>query len=407
MPLTNTQAKNAKPDAKPYKLADGGGMFLLVQPNGSKYWRLKYRFGGKEKLLALGVYPELSIIEARQRREAARQLLRNGTDPGAAKQDKKAQDKLSSAETFEAVARQWHENKRDGWHPTTAADKLYRLEKDVFPHMGGKPIASITPPQVLMVLRRIESRGALELTRRLKQTIGQVFRYAVAEGRAERDPTQDLKDALKPMQHGHFAAIDPKELPAFLAALERNEARLFMQTRLALRLMLLTFVRTSELIEAEWSEFDLDGAVWDIPKERMKRKRPHLVPLSKQAVQALRELHTLTGGNKYLFVNQRDHEKPMSNGAILMALKRMGYQGRMTGHGFRALAMSAIKEKLGYRHEVIDLQLAHAKENKVQAAYDRAQFIEERTRMMQHWADYLDGLASGANVIVGKFGKAA
>jgi integrase len=209
------------------------------------------------------------------------------------------------------------------------------------------------------------------------------------------------------MQHGNFAAIDPKELPAFLAALERNEARLFMQTRLALRLMMLTFVRTSELIEAEWSEFDLDGAVWDIPKERMKRKRPHLVPLSKQAVQALRELQTLTAGNKYLFVNQRDHEKPMSNGAILMALNRMGYKGRMTGHGFRALAMSAIKEKLGYRHEVIDMQLAHAKENKVQAAYDRAQFIEDRTRMMQHWADYLDGLASGANVIAGKFGKAA
>lgn len=397
--LNNTQVKNAKPEAKPYKMADGEGMFLLVHPNGGKYWRMKYRFDGRERSLALGVYPDISIIEARKRREKARDLLREGIDPGEAKQDKKALDKLNSVQTFESIAREWHENKIDGWDERTAKDKLNRLEKDVFPFIGSKAIASITPPQVLMVLRKIESRGALELTRRLKQTIGQVFRYAVATGRAERDPTQDLKDALKPMQHGHFAAIDTKELPAFLQALERNEARLFIQTRIAMRLMLLTFVRTSELIEAEWSEFDLEAGRWDIPKERMKRKRPHLVPLAKQAVQALRDLQGVTGGNRYLFPNQRDHEKPMSNGAILMALKRMGYKGTMTGHGFRALAMSTIKEKLGYRHEAIDMQLAHAKENKVQAAYDRAQFIDERTRMMQHWADYLDGVQSGAKVL--------
>jgi integrase len=407
MALTNTAAKNAKAKDKPYKLADGDGMFLLVKSNGLKYWRFKYRFGDKEKLLALGVYPDVTLIDARKQRDHARELLRGGIDPGHAKQEKKALDKLGSSQTFEAIAREWHENKRDGWQPNTAADKLNRLEKDVFPYLGTNPIASITPPQVLMVLRRVESRGALELSRRLKQTIGQVFRYAVATGRAERDPTQDLKDALKPMQHGHFAAIEVKELPAFMAALERNEARLFMQTRLALRLMMLTFVRTSELIEAEWSEFDLDAASWEIPKERMKRRRPHLVPLSKQAVRALRELHALTGNNRYLFSNQRDHEKPMSNGAILMALRRMGYQGKMTGHGFRALAMSTIKEKLGYRHEVIDMQLAHAKENKVQAAYDRAQFIADRTRMMQRWADYLDAVATGGKVVTGQFGRIA
>ena len=407
MALNNTQVKNAKPDVRPYKLADGEGMFLAVQPNGGKYWRLKYRHGGKERLLALGTYPALSIVDARKRRESARDLLRAGVDPGRAKKEKKELDLLNGEQTFEVVARQWHEVKRTGWEANTARDKLYRLEKDVFPHIGALPIASLKPRDILTVLRKIEARGALELTRRMKQTLGQVFRYAVAEGRAESDPTRDLKDALRPIVHGHFAAIDTKELPEFMQALERNEARLFMQTRIALRLMLLTFVRTSELIEAEWTEFDLDDAHWEVPKERMKMRRPHLVPLSKQAVAALTELRGLTGGNRYLFPNQRDHEKPMSNGAILMALRRMGYKSRMTGHGFRALAMSTIKEKLGYRHEAIDLQLAHAKENKVQAAYDRAQFIEERTKMMQHWADYLDAVASGGNVIAARFGKAA
>jgi len=407
MALNNTQVKNAKPDSRPYKLADGEGMFLLVNPNGGKYWRLKYRYGGKEKSLALGTYPALSIVDARKKRESARDLLRAGVDPGRDKKEKKELALLNAEQTFEVVAREWHEVKRDGWEANTAKDKLYRLEKDVFPHMGALPIASIKPRDVLAVLRKIEKRGALELTRRMKQTIGQVFRYAVAEGRAESDPTRDLKDALRPIEHGHFAAIEVNELPEFLEALERNEARLFMQTRIALRLMMMTFVRTSELIEAEWKEFDLEAARWEIPKERMKMKRPHLVPLSRQAIQALSELRTLTGGNRYLFPNQRDHEKPMSNGAILMALRRMGYKGRMTGHGFRALAMSTIKEKLGYRHEVIDLQLAHAKENKVQAAYDRAQFIDDRTKMMQHWADYLDALATGTNVIAARFGRAA
>ncbi len=399
MALTNVQAKNAKPRANPYKIADGGGMFLLICPNAAKYWRLKYRFGGKEKLLALGVYPEVSVDEARKRRERAREILRGGADPAQAKHEKKLLDKLSAANTFEAIAREWHENKRDGWEDRTAADKLNRLEKDVFPFLGPRQIASITPKEVLVVLRKVESRGALEMTRRLKQVIGQVFRYAVAIGHSERDPTQDLKDALKPVKPGHFAAIEPNDLGAFLWALNRNEARLFAPTRIAMRLMLLTFVRTSELIEARWKEFDLDGGLWDIPAARMKMRRPHRVPLSSQAVAALRELQDITGRNDFLFPNQRNHERPMSNGAILAALKRMGYKGRMTGHGFRALAMTTIKERLRYRHEVIDMQLAHAKENKVQAAYDRAQFLEERIEMMQAWADYLGQVSKGAEIV--------
>lgn len=398
MALTDTTCKRAKAINRPRRMFDAHGLYLEVMPTGSKYWRLKYRFHDKEKRLALGVYPDVSLLAARKLRENARDLLRAGTDPGAAKKEQKAHAKLNSAQTFEAVAREWHENKKSGWEPRTVKDKLHRLERDVFPHMGASPISDITPPQVLVVLRKTESRGALELTRRLKQTIGQVFRYAVATGRAERDPTPDLRDALKPQQHGHFASIEGKELPAFLFALEHNEARLFMQTRLALRLMMLTFVRTSELIEAEWTEFDFDSALWEIPKERMKMRRPHLVPLSRQAVEALRQLKTLNGNSTYLFRNQREPKKPMSNGAILMALRRLGYQGKMTGHGFRALAMSTIKEKLHYRHEVVDMQLAHAKKNKVDAAYDRAQFIEERVRMMQRWADYLDKVKAEAEL---------
>jgi integrase len=399
MALTDTACKNAKSVDRARRLFDAHGLYLEVSPTGGKYWRLKYRFNDKEKRLALGVYPDVSLLQARKLRESARELLRAGTDPGVAKRGQQEQAKLNSAQTFEVIAREWHEHKKDGWESGTAKDKLHRLEKDVFPHMGSRPIASITPPQVLTVLRKTESRGALELTRRLKQTIGQVFRYAVATGRAERDPTPDLRDALKPQQHGHFAAIDFKELPAFLQVLERNEARLFLQTRLALRLMMLTFVRTSELIEAEWTEFDLDAALWEIPKGRMKMRRPHLVPLSRQAVEALRQLKTLNRDSRYLFRNQREPKKHMSNGAILMALRRLGYQGKMTGHGFRALAMSTIKEKLRYRHEVIDLQLAHAKGNKVDAAYDRAQFIEDRVQMMQQWADYLDKVKADAELM--------
>lgn len=403
-PLTDLQAKNAKLKDKPYKLADGGGLYLEIMPKGSKLWRMKFiQASGKESRLAFGSYPEISLSQAREQRTAARKLKANNIDPGQAKKDKTRLVAEKAAQTFEKLAREWHSNKLSSWHATTAKDTLRRLEIDIFPQIGGMPIAAITHQHMIAALRKIESRGAHEVAHRVRATCARIFSYANQQGIDNRNPALDLKDVLKPVLAGHFAAITSDELPAFLAAMEKNDARLFMPTRIVLRLMMLLFVRTSELITTPWSEIDLDAGEWVIPWQRMKRgkltvnpdKTNHHVCLSSQALVLLRELYTLTGGGKYLFPNQRDHEKPMSNGAILMALKRMGYQSKMTGHGFRALAMSTIKEKLGYRHEVVDRQLAHAQEDKVASAYDRATFLAERKKMMQEWADYLDTIEGG------------
>ncbi len=404
MSLTNVACQKAQPAPKPYKLADSGGLYLEVMPNGSRYWRLKYRFLGKEKRLAIGVYPTVSLAEARERRDQAKIQLADNIDPGIAKLERKQKAALNAAATFELVAREWHEHNKAKWTPSYGADILHRLEMDIFPQIGKLPIAAIRPVKVLETLRQIERRGAIEMAKRAKQYCSQIFRYAVITERAERDPTADLKDALKPVQGGHFAALEADELPEFLRALEVNEARLYAQTRNAIRLLMLTFVRTSELIESKWQEFDLENGQWNIPAERMKMRRPHIVPISSQVVAILREQQKLTGQWEWVLPNlirPRDH---MSNNTILKALERMGYKGRMTGHGFRALAMSTIKERLGYRHEVIDRQLAHAQRNKVDAAYDRAQFLAERRTMMQDWADYLDVmLAKSEKVVKGNF----
>ncbi|MEC5218586.1 integrase [Actimicrobium sp. GrIS 1.19] len=410
-PLTDIAPRNAKAKDKPYKLTDGGGLYLLVNPDGARYWRMDYRFGDARKTLALGKYPDVSLADARARRTAARKSLAEGIDPGQVKKDEKRIAGEFAAQTFEKLARDWHTNKLASWHPTTAKDTIRRLEADIFPQIGALPIADITHQQMIAALRKIEERGSQEVAHRVKATCAKIFSYANQQGIRNQNPAADLKDVLKPVQAGHFGAITADELPAFLAAMLKNDARLFMPTRIALRLMMLIFVRTSELIETPWSEIDLEAGTWVIPWQRMKRgkltvnpdKTNHHVPLSHQALALLRELHTMTGGNEFLFPNQRDHQKPMSNGAILMALKRMGYQNKMTGHGFRALAMSTIKERLGYRHEVVDRQLAHAQKDKVASAYDRALFLEERKKMMQDWADYLDTIAAGGNVIHGKF----
>lgn len=418
-PLTDIQVRNAKPrpkDApKTYTLADGGGMYLEVAPSGSRTWRMAYRQpNGKNTRLTFGTYPEVSLAEARERRDLARKQRKEGIDPAQAKRIEKAGKALASANTFEAVAREWHANKFETWQPHTAKNILHRLEQDVFPLMGKHPIAGIKAPVVLDVLRQIEKRGALEIAKRQGQVCSQIFRYAIAEGRAEVDPVPSLRGALKTSEGGHHAAITPDDLPEFIRALEKNEVRMFIPTRILMRLMMLTFVRTSELIETPWSEIDLVNESWVIDWHRMKmgkkkvkpRKVNHHVFLPAQGWALLRELHAITGGNQYLFPNQRDHEKPVSNGAILAALKRMGYGGKMTGHGFRSLAMGVIKERLGYRHEVVDRQLSHASGDAYGEAYDRAMFLDERREMMQQYADYLDTVASG-KVIAGKFGKAA
>lgn len=391
MKLSDTACKAAKPSAKLKKLADGHGLYLAVMPNGAKYWRLKYRYLGKEKLLALGVYPETSLKEARDKREAARELLEADIDPAESKKERRREKLEKSEQTFERIAHEWHESQKSRWTPRHAAYIINRLENDIFPEIGRRPITDISSPQILAAVRKIENRGAHEIARRALQMCGQIFRYAIATGKAERNPTPDLKGALKQFKKGHYAALSSKDLPEFVAALERNEARLYPLTRHALKLMLLTFVRTSELIGAKWDEFNLEKAEWVIPAERMKMRKSHIVPLCHQAITILREVHKQTGKWPWVFPNMVRPQKPMSNNTLLKALERMGYKGRMTGHGFRALAMSTIKEELGYRHEVVDRQLAHAPKSKVDAAYDRAAFVNERKKMMQDWADYLEG----------------
>lgn len=408
--LTNTECKNAKPKADKYRLYDTGGLYLEVMPNGSKYWRMKYRYLDKEKLLALGVYPTITLLDAREGRDSARKLLAAGTDPSIAKKEKKRLAVLNAENTFEAVAREWHEQQKGKWSEVHARNVLNLLSLNIFPYIGTRPIADLTAPELLEVLRKIEKRGAAYLSNRIKQICGQVFRYGIATGRGQRDHAADLKGALKATKVKHFAAIDIKEMPEFLEALERNDARLFNRTRRAIRLLMLTFVRTSELIEATWDEFDLENAVWEIPAERMKMGKAHIVPLSKQAVALLKEQKEETEvfrNSKWVFPSQIRPLDCMSNNTILFAIGRLGYKGRMTGHGFRALAMSTIKEKLGYRHEVVDRQLAHAPGNKVDRAYDRAKFLDERKKMMQEWADYLDRVVSQGKVIPAAFKKRA
>jgi integrase len=401
-PLTDIQPRNAKPKEKPYKISDGGGLYLLVNTDGAKYWRMDYRYAGTRKTLAFGRYPQTSLAQAREKRAAARKLLDEGTDPSLARHIEKRQKAIESTNTFEAIAREWHRHKVDSWQPRTSTNVLDRLEKDVFPVIGKYPIKELKAPVILDMLRQIERRGAVEMARRQAQVCGQIFRYAVATGVAEYDPVPSLRGALRPTPRGHHAAITPDELPEFLRILAKNEVHMSPPTRILTRLMLLVFVRTSELTETPWSEIDLDNEEWVIPWQRMKmgkrkinpRKVDHHVFLPRQGWALLRELHEVTGGSKYLFPNRNDHERPASNWGILAALKRMGYSGRMTGHGFRSLAMGVIKERLGYRHEVVDRQLSHQSGDTYGEAYDRAEFKEERKKMMQQYADYLDAVAS-------------
>ena len=406
MKLTDIQCKNLKPKEKPYKLTDGQGMYLEVMPSGSKYWRMKYRYGGKEKRLAFGVYPDVSLIEAREKREKAKRQLRDGEDPALLKKHKKLLSQISAENTFETLARQWHEHNQLRWSKGYAKEILRRLEDDIFKHIGAYPITEIKPPLILQTIRKIESRGAHEIARRTLQCCGQVFRFAIGEGKAESDPTRDLVGQLKPYKKTHYAAFTVKELPVFLTALNNNDARLYQHTRHAMKLLLLTFVRTSELIEAKWDEFDLDAGLWVIPAERMKMGKEHMVPLCAQAVEILKAQKELAGEWEWIFPNQVRPRKSMSNNTILKALERMGYKGVMTGHGFRALARTTIRENLNYDSEVIEKQLAHKTKNPLGEAYDRTQFLDKRKTMMQDWADYLDALAQ-PNVVQGDFGKRA
>ncbi|RPH48778.1 MAG: DUF4102 domain-containing protein [Desulfobacteraceae bacterium] len=398
MPLSDIKIRNTKPANKQKKLFDSDGLFLLVTPQGGKYFRLKYRFEKKEKLLALGTYPEISLADARQRRDDARKLVAHGIDPGAVRKAQK-QAKTQETETFEIIAREWHTKFTPTWSPGHSNTIMSRLERDIFPWIGKRPISEIKPIDLLHVLKKVESRGALESAHRIRTIAGQVFRYAVATGRAERDPSVDLKGALPQPHEKHHAAITkPEDVAPLLRAIDGYQGHFVVKC--ALKLAPLFFVRPGELRNAEWTEINLDEATWNIPKHKMKMKQEHLVPLCRQAVEILTELKKLTGTSKYAFPSGRSFTRPMSNNAILAALRRMGFQkDEMSGHGFRALARTILDEVLHVRPDYIEHQLAHAVRDPNGRAYNRTAHLPERRKMMQTWADYLDGLKAGAKVL--------
>ena len=402
MPLTDTAIRNAKPSKdKASKLFDEKGLFLLVTPSGGKWWRFKYRFGGKEKLLSFGTYPDVSLKEARDKREEARKRLADGIDPSAHRKAGKSAKDAKAANSLENIAREFMEGNAARWSSVHYARMKRGFEADLFPWLGERPIQDITAPDLLAVAKRIQERGALETAKRAMQAAGQVFRYAIATGRAERDPTADLRGALpSPKSRNHSTIVDPKAVGELLRAIEGYSGLPVM--RAALKLAPLVFLRPGELVQAEWSEFDLEAGEWKIPGERMKMNGRHIVPLSNQAVDILRELQPLTGAGRYVFPSATTKGKPMNRETVRASLVRMGYGPNsdtpMTAHGFRGMASTLLHEH-GWPSDVIERQLAHAERNKIKAAYNHAEHLPERRKMMQAWADYLDGLRKGADVI--------
>jgi integrase len=395
--LTDAAVRKVKTPAKPLKLSDERGLYLLCLPGGGKRWRFKYYYGGKEKLLSLGTYPEVSLGKARDGREEARRQLAAGIDPSAARQEAKRQKIEARANNFETIAREWLGNVKPRWAAIYHGDTMKRFETFVFPTIGRRPIAGIGVSELLPLVRKIEARGTLVTAHKVLRACRQVFAHAIASGRCERNPAADLRGALRSLPRPkHMATLSASELPTFLCRIEQYDGE--AQTKLALRLLAMTFVRTSELRGATWAEVDLDKAEWTIPAERMKTKTPHHVPLSRQAVQAFRELRRMNGKWPWVFVG-RAPSRPMSKNTILFAIYRLGYHSRMTGHGFRALASTTLNE-MGYRPDVIERQLAHTERNAVRAAYHRSQYLDERRTMMQAWADFLDAQRSGPVKVV-------
>ncbi len=401
MKLTDKTIRAAKPSPKPRKLSDGYGLYLLVHSNGSKYWRLKYRWQGKEKVLALGVYPIVGLAAARRRCQNARESLANGIDPSAQRKAQKAAGQERAANSFEVVAREWFARQAPNWALSHSSKIIQRMERDLFPWLGARPIAEIKAPELLQALRRIEGRGALETAHRALQNSGQVFRYAVATGRSERDSSRDLRGALAPWRPVHYASItEPAKVGKLLRAMDALNAGPIVKSALKLAPML--FVRPGELRQAEWVEIDLDSSEWNIPAGRMKMRQPHLVPLSTQAIEILRDLYPITGSGRYVFPSARSRREPMSNNAVRLALRRMGYdKDQMSGHGFRAMARTILDEVLHVRPDFIEHQLAHAVRDPNGRAYNRTAHLPARRKMMQQWSDYLDALTlkAAGNVV--------
>jgi len=403
MALTDPKIKQAKPKDKGYKLSDSKGLYLLVSKTGAKYWRLKYRFLKKEKVLALGVYPTVTLKQARKACDTAKEQLEQGIDPAQARKAKKAELTEAQSNNLETLAREWHLQQTKKWSQGYSDKVLRSVERDLFPYLGTLPLDDITPPQLLAVLRRIESRGATESAHRLKQTVGQVFRFAVATGRAQRDITPDLKGALATHKKQHFPAItEPAQVGRLLNMLDSYEGT--PTVRAALKLAPLVFVRPKELRYAQWQEIDFDKKEWRIPAAKMKMGVDHIVPLSSQALEVLKEQRCITGHwNGYVFPSARSPRRPMSDNAILSAFRNMGIsKDEMTGHGFRAMARTILDEVLGERVELIEHQLAHAVKDSLGRAYNRTTHLPQRQKMMQRWADYLNQLqlqAQSSNVV--------
>lgn len=396
MPLTHIKCQSAKPENKTYKLFDGKGLFLEVRPNGSRYWRMKYRYLGKEKLLALGVYPEISLSDAREKCIEARKTLDQGIDPVEAKKEAIVDAKAHLDNTFKAVALEWHEVQSENWSDNYAYKVMRGLELNVFPFIGDRPIADIKPPELLRdCLRKIEKRGSLDIASRTKQICGQIFRYGIQTGKCEWNAADNLQGALKTKKTEHFRSMELKDLPAFIDALKRNEARLFERTRQAVWLSLYTFCRPKEIRMARWQDINFDENVWTIPGHMMKMKRDHIIPMSEQVIAIFKaqKEETSVYNTEWVFPSQVRPKNPMSDGTVNKAIKRLGYGHDMVAHGFRALARTTIREKLKYDSEVIEKQLAHKTRNPLGEAYDRTQFLDERKIMMQDWADYLDSLS--------------
>ena len=398
--LTDTAIRKAKGGEKPFRMFDGGGLYLEVTPAGGKLWRQKYRFLGKEKRLSHGTYPDVSLADARARREAARKLLAAGVDPGEHRKAARSAAEERAGNSFEVIAREWHAKQLATWTKGHADKILLRLENDVFPWLGGRPVADITAKELLATVNRVVDRGAVESAHRVLQNCGQVFRYAVVTGRAERNPVADLRGALPPVKKQHLAAItEPGTIGGLLRAIDAYNGALV--TRCALKLAPLVFVRPGELRQAEWAEIDLDARQWNLPAEKMKMREPLIVPLSTQALAVLEEIQPLTGRGRYVFPSARSPRRPMSDNAILAALRRMGFdKSEMTGHGFRAMARTVLDEVLHFRPDYIEQQLAHAVRDPNGRAYNRTAHLPERRKMMQAWADYLDVLKADTGTVL-------
>ncbi|QLJ63874.1 tyrosine-type recombinase/integrase [Serratia marcescens] len=404
MPLTDIKVKSAKPTEKAYKLTDGGGMYLLVKPNGSKYWRLKYRFVGKEKMLSIGVYPDVSLADARQKRDEARKILAAGGDPGEVKKADKLAQKLSTENTFEAIAREWHKQKADRWSLRYRDEIIDTFEKDIFPYLGRRPIAEIKPMELLETLRRLEKRGALEKMRKVRQRCGEVFRYAIVTGRAEYNPAPDLATALATPKKTHFPFLTAEELPYFIRDLAGYTGSVITKT--ATQIIMQTGVRTQELRFARWEDIDFEKRLWEIPPEVMKMKRPHIVPLSEQVVELFQSLKPITGMYPLVFIGRNDRTKPISKESVNQVIELLGYKGRLTGHGFRH-TMSTILHEQGFNSAWIETQLAHVDKNAIRGTYNHAHYLEGRREMMQWYGDYIESMSKGEMILRGSFSKSA